>query len=244
MYLLFRLKKMLKYLVILCCINICFSQESTLIGKAYYSKKHMVPESAISQMSKPQQPFFQTANSATFILEFSKYNSRFEILEKMDSDANRRLNSATILGGGKGVYFLDLKKDILLRQVDFMGELFLIKSIISDQDWKLIKETKQIGDYICYKAELLKNIKTSDGKNKTVTIEAWYSPELSFSFGPIGYSGLPGLILEISNDKAVYKIDKLELKSGAEHTIIKPKNGKLVSESTYNLLIEKAFKNR
>lgn len=58
--------------------------------------------------------------------------------------------------------------------------------------WKLIDETKIINTISCKKAEV-----TFKGRNWI----AWYSPEIPLPYGPYKFSGLPGLIIKITDDK-------------------------------------------
>ncbi|MGF1534184.1 MAG: GLPGLI family protein [Bernardetiaceae bacterium] len=55
-------------------------------------------------------------------------------------------------------------------------------------DWKIHKETKKLGNFICQKA-------TTSSEGKTVT--AWFARAIPVSGGPAGYWGLPGFILEL-----------------------------------------------
>lgn len=245
MQLSFRLKKRYKLLLfVLFYINFCNSQEKEIFGKAYYTKNHSFKQDENTQKTEARKMFFEFANSATFVLEFSKNQSSFEVQKGMVIDGEAYIRAATIFGGGKGIYFSDLEIDISLRQVQSIGDLFLIQSQISDLNWKLINETKTIDDFVCYKAQLVQNIKTSDDEVKAIIVEAWYSPEIPVSFGPVGYCGLPGLILELRNEKATYTLSKLEYKTKSDVNIKKPTKGKLVSNSAYELLVEKAVKER
>jgi GLPGLI family protein len=49
-------------------------------------------------------------------------------------------------------YYYDLKQNEYIEEKDFGGDIFLIKKNINITDWKLVNETKKIGNYICYKA--------------------------------------------------------------------------------------------
>lgn len=62
-------------------------------------------------------------------------------------------------------------------------------------NWKLIKEFKSIAGYKCQKAET-----TKYGRKWT----AWFSKDIPFPFGPYKFNGLPGLILEVYDDKKDY----------------------------------------
>jgi hypothetical protein len=63
-------------------------------------------------------------------------------------------------------------------------------------DWKLFPEGKKIQGYACQKA-------TASYRGRKYT--AWYCPEIAISEGPYVFGGLPGLILEIYDDREHYK---------------------------------------
>ncbi|PWW19393.1 MULTISPECIES: GLPGLI family protein [unclassified Chryseobacterium] len=62
-------------------------------------------------------------------------------------------------------------------------------------NWKLINESKVIKSFNCKKAEL--NYK---GRNWI----AWYSTDIPLSYGPYKFTGLPGLIIKISDQNGDY----------------------------------------
>ncbi len=66
------------------------------------------------------------------------------------------------------------------------------------KNWKLIDETKIINTINCKKAEV-----TFKGRHWI----AWYSPEIPFPYGPMKFSGLPGLIVKITDDKGDYDFE-------------------------------------
>ncbi|WP_439480273.1 GLPGLI family protein [Chryseobacterium aquaticum] len=64
--------------------------------------------------------------------------------------------------------------------------------------WKLVNETKTINSLICKKAEL-----SFKGRDWI----AWYSSEIQFPYGPYKFSGLPGLIVKITDKKGDYDFE-------------------------------------
>lgn len=66
------------------------------------------------------------------------------------------------------------------------------------KDWELINETKIINTINCKKAKV-----TYKGRNWIV----WYSTEIPFPYGPYKFSGLPGLIVKITEDKGDYDFE-------------------------------------
>ncbi|THV57537.1 GLPGLI family protein [Chryseobacterium candidae] len=62
-------------------------------------------------------------------------------------------------------------------------------------NWQLFNEFKTIGKYKCQKA-----IAKKYGR----TWIAWFAKEIPFPFGPYKFSGLPGLILEVSDERKDY----------------------------------------
>jgi len=65
-------------------------------------------------------------------------------------------------------------------------------------NWKLINETKVINSITCKKAEV-----RYKGRDWT----AWYSTEIPFPYGPYKFSGLPGLIVKITDKTRDYDFE-------------------------------------
>lgn len=63
-------------------------------------------------------------------------------------------------------------------------------------NWTLTKKTKKIGSFTCYLA-------TTNFRGRSYNV--WYTKELSFSDGPWKFNGLPGLILEVIDEKMEYQ---------------------------------------
>ena len=96
--------------------------------------------------------------------------------------------------------------------------------------WEIQKETKKIGEFECFKAttEIIVNTK---GRKHLIT--AWFTTKLPISFGPLGYDGLPGLILELEVYKKIYYAKKIMLNPKEEIKIEKPTKGIKVTEKEY-----------
>ncbi len=78
-------------------------------------------------------------------------------------------------------------------------------------------------------------------KNIEMTqIEAWYTPQIPVSHGPLEYWGLPGLILEVSVGDTVMLCSKVILNPKEKTKIEAPKKGEEVSKKEYqNTIAEK-----
>jgi GLPGLI family protein len=122
---------------------------------------------------------------------------------------------------------------MLYHQKEFESEIYLIQhsEVI---DWKLSQEKKKIGIYTCYKATKKDFFIGSSGNQIPRNITAWYSPEIPYSFGPLKYNGLPGLILELSNDKVTFFAKKIYLNIKEKTSIEKPKKGIEISKKKYD----------
>jgi len=82
-------------------------------------------------------------------------------------------------------------KKIIYNQAS-LNKIFTITEVMPLQKWKMLTETKKIGNYLCKKA-------TTQFRGRTYT--AWYTESLPFIGGPWKFDGLPGMILEVaSND--------------------------------------------
>lgn len=68
-------------------------------------------------------------------------------------------------------------------------------------------------------------------------IEAWYSPQIPVSHGPLEYWGLPGLILEISVGDTTMLCSKVVINPKDETNIEAPSKGEVVSKKEYQSII-------
>lgn len=73
--------------------------------------------------------------------------------------------------------------------------------------WKITNESKQIGNFTVLKATTTRRL-----GSYLEEIEAWFAPNLPYSFGPLGYNGLPGLILEMYRDNVIFKLKEIQEK--------------------------------
>ena len=73
----------------------------------------------------------------------------------------------------------------------------------------------------------------------TKIITAWYTPEIPVSQGPGNYWGLPGLILEVSDDKTVLLCSKVVLNPKEKSEIKAPKKGEKVTQAEFAEIMSK-----
>lgn len=79
---------------------------------------------------------------------------------------------------------------------------YIYEEEIPEPHWNLSSDTLTVCGYSCQKATT-----TLFGRNYT----AWYAPEIPISNGPWKFSGLPGLILRVEDDKKHYTFECISI---------------------------------
>lgn len=218
-----------------------FSQEETSI--IVYKKKSSTLIDAknentnavvfVKKMAKEMEKLEYTLkfnNNSSVFFETSKMN-----LDKDEISMVSKLSKN--LGGGNGVYYVNRKTNKTFHEREFESDLYLVEQD-KISNWTLTQEKKKIGNYNCYKATKNDSFVGSSGNIITVKIIAWYTLEIPYSFGPIKYNGLPGLILELENDKAIFYVSKIELrKKESKEKVLQPKNGIKITQSKHDSII-------
>ena len=173
-------------------------------------------------------------------LVFDSFESYFSEIEKLDSEESNTLsnNVARLIGLGNGQIYMNIKDKKILTQKNLSSDLFLIESK-KPQKWKKTNETKQIGKYNCFKATTTVFIETVSAGTIEEEVIAWFTPEIPVSFGPAGFGGLPGLIMEIEKGKAVIYAHKVYLGTAKDKKINIPKRGIKVSEEEFREILKK-----
>ncbi|MGM5468769.1 GLPGLI family protein [Flavobacteriaceae bacterium LMO-SS05] len=216
-----------------------------------------------SEMHQHMMEMLKKQFEKTYNLSFNKEASIYKEEESLGAPTPARggMEIVMINSSGADILYKNLKEDRYSKQNDVFGKIFLIKDKLNKIDWKLESETKNIGDYTCFKATTTREQEKrriggiSINKEKdldeerekapemeTVTITAWYTPQIPVSNGPGNYHGLPGLILEVNDGSETVICSKIVLNPKDEAQISEPKKGKVVTQIEFDEIMEKKMK--
>lgn len=230
-------------------------------GQAYYFSKSKMElgtwGARLSEAQKKQiQDRLKNRLEKTYVLSFNKQESLFNEEEKLDA-----ISGATDSWGKnftQGEQYKDVKNNKLVQSQEFYGKQFLVDDSLQQFDWVLGKESKQIGQYMCFKATAV--VPTNDltwydfswnrlaaneakeGEEPEIAmtqIEAWYSPQIPVSHGPSEFWGLPGLILEVSAGNTTMLCSRIVMNPDEIIKIEAPDKGKVTTKSEYQATIAK-----
>jgi GLPGLI family protein len=160
------------------------------------------------------------AKEHQYFLKFTPQESIFYIEEGMNVDdvQDRFAYNLSKMIFGKGKFYQNNIERYTLNEKESMQQQFLVKDTLAN-NWTIVYEKKYINGYKCYKA--IKRCKC--GKD----IVAWFTPDIPLPFGPAGYGGTPGLILELTFFNHTLTIKKFN--EDASVKIVKPNKGKPIS---------------
>lgn len=240
------------------------------------STEDMMPKGEATQqipeeMMKMIQEQMKKMSEKTFTLHFDKDSSVYEEEVVLEAGADNpmaqgfRMMSNSLYGG---VYYKNVKEKTFIQEREFFGKDFLVKDSLQSFEWELGTETKQIGNYTCFKATTKVPFNATDFKNMTrkepkdekekeqlesstnfldmidipeeIIVTAWYTPEIPVSQGPSEYWGLPGLIMEVSSGKTTVLCSKIVINPKDKKEIKAPRKGTVVTQKEYqDIMMEK-----
>ncbi|NIJ43742.1 GLPGLI family protein [Wenyingzhuangia heitensis] len=252
-----------KHTIALSCIILfigssLFAQQN-FQGKAYYFSNTSMDMSRFDnpdfseEQKKRIMDRMKSMFQKKFILSFNQTESLYKKEEKLEAPTqgggggNRF--GAMMSGATDGDRYKNIQTQKMLKDAELLGKAFLISDPLEKLEWKMTGETKNIGQYTCFKATA-KRVVTNTGtpgppprgnkkeeesqiKEKEIIVTAWYTMQIPVSHGPDVYWGLPGLILEISADNTTILCSKIVLNPVESIKIKKPTKGKKVSEKEY-----------
>ena len=236
-------------------ITSLFAQEFT--GTATYKtdrKFDMQMDSTqlSSDMQKQLAAQLKKQFQREYTLNFNNEASLYSEVEKLDQPAPASAGGVNIvIAGNTDVLYRNVAKEQYVRETEIMGKEFLIKDKPEKIDWKLEKESKNIGEYTCFKATFTEEVTdqiwdsatdslVTDTKTRVTT--AWYTLDIPVKHGPSDFWGLPGLILEINDGEQTILCSKIVLNPQKEVAIEAPKKGKVVNQAEYDEIQEKKMK--
>jgi GLPGLI family protein len=169
-------------------------------------------------------------------LEFNSLESLFVIIP-VESQNPKSYKLAKSFAGSFDVYS---HKNALfkVKKVSFIGDSFFVNDSTT-YNWVIHNEKRIIDGKTCFKATTENHVLIKK-KIKTYEVIAWFCTEFPGFFGPKGYNGLPGLILELTDDKVTFVCSRVEKEKG---TIENYENEKIISKEEFDKIVQKAREN-
>ncbi|MDY0781600.1 GLPGLI family protein [Tenacibaculum sp. IB213877] len=253
-------------LVFAFCSVVTFAQKN-FQGKAVYQSKTSFDMSRFEgremseQRKKQIMERMKNMLEKTYVLTFNKTSSIYKEEEKLEAPGQGR--GFRFGGFTEGIQYKNTSDKKLLEEREMFGKKFLISEEPELPQWEMTAETKQIGNYLCYKATMMKKTDAFDWRNmrrrddnkpkdttktkevvegveipKEVLVTAWYTPQIPVSNGPGEYWGLPGLILEVNSDKTTILCTEVVLNPKEKIQIEAPTKGDKVTREEYNKIVK------
>lgn len=211
-----------------------------------------------SDMHKQMMAMLKKQFEKEYTLQFNKNESIYKEVENLDKPTGMGSGGlqVVIAGSGEGdLLYKNISDNRFANQSDLFGKIFLIKDELDQPEWKLEKETKNIGEYTCFKATFIRMVQNSGPMTMTInpdedaeepeeveveqTVTAWYTLQIPVKHGPGNYSGLPGLILEVGDGSETILCSKIILNPKDGVDIKEPTKGKEVSQEKFEAIMEK-----
>ncbi|MES2545687.1 MAG: GLPGLI family protein [Bacteroidota bacterium] len=174
----------------------------------------------------------EKATSQQFLLVFNATRSNFKMNEGMNNVSaydDKIINIAKLAFTSSSDIYYDKE-----NQIEFSKKTdgTILKNTTLNTNWEIQTESKIISSYLCYKAVLKIPFVNRKGEARVNEITAWFAPSLPYSFGPKHFYGLPGLILETTENKTTFLATKITFDSN-EVKIDFPK-GKTITKEDYD----------
>ncbi len=131
----------------------------TTIDMDNFGGREMSPEMK-KMIAERMKSMFEKEYVLTFNREESIYKEE-EVLEAPGSRGGWGMMSS-FTGGPQ---YKNVKSQQSIQEQEFFGKQFLVKDELEKLDWKMGTETKQIGQYTCFKATAIKEVDEMDWRS-------------------------------------------------------------------------------
>lgn len=147
----------------------CNLQAQDFQGQAVYQTKTTLDMSNFGggqmsdQQKKQMADRMKSMLEKTYVLNFNRSESTYKEEDKLaapGSGGNRWGGMMSSFTGGP--QYKNIKESLLLQEQEFFGKEFLVQDSLPKLAWKLESETKQIGQYTCFKATTTKPVDEMD----------------------------------------------------------------------------------
>lgn len=184
-----------------------------------------------------------------YTLTFNKDESIYEEVETLDAPAPKAAGGVSIVvSGGNDVLYRNLARNEYVRETEIMGKEFLVRDTLQKPEWVFEKESRNIGNYTCFKATNTREIKEQTLSSehdslveatKLRTTTVWYTLDVPVQHGPSEFYGLPGLVLQVEDGDLTILCSKIVLNPNEEVNIEAPSKGKKVDQAEFEEIQKK-----
>ncbi len=175
----------------------------------------------------------ESFSNITYYLDFNKKASVFREEEKLNDKKFASGGMVIKIVANEDVLYKNIAKNQYVKTSGAFDGKYKIVDKTPEYNWKVTKETKQIGNYLVIKAEGSKEIEDRKGKKKTVTVIAWFTPQIPVGTGPELFGGLPGLILEVRMDNELFLAKEVIINPKKHQKIEEPSKGVAISQTKF-----------
>jgi len=161
--------KLFKSLMV-CMLFFGGMQGQNISGQAFYESKTTLDmnEFGGGQMDEATKKMIgnrmKSMLEKTYILTFSGDESIYKEEEKLEAGPGGQGGGFRAMMGSftPGKQYKNLKTNEMIQEQEFFSKKFLIKDSIPALKWEMSKESKQIGQYIAFKATAMKKVNADD----------------------------------------------------------------------------------
>lgn len=171
-----------------------------------------------------------------FSLSISNSTSLYKEIDKISNEqSDVHVVMKTIGGFEQKAIYQDIEKNIKISELIMDNKRYLVNGSPIEYKWNILEEEEK--EILGYKV-----IKAISNVDEFYEIEAWFAPKLNSPFGPNGYFGLPGIILELkqiikSNPKSYNLFYATEIEETSETNIKRPTKGQKINQSEFEELV-------
>jgi|GEM_PF-2548485 len=217
-----------------------------LVNQCFYSQEGVVEYHTVyydmPNVEKDKDFKRKTAleiNDMKYTLRFNGRQSYFEELPRVPHDEFMG-KVASIVAYSDRPWHQDAKKNSPFRNKKIKDSIYIVTHNDRMEGWTLHNETKDIDGYTCYKAT---KHHVQYYTEIEFTIDGWYTPEIPVPYGPAGYGGLPGLILQLERSHVIFVADKVTLNpKGGIKPIKEVEPGRIITNEEKGILMRRARK--
>lgn len=200
------------------------------IARGLLNKNDVFSNQAFEQYQKNQPQFAKFKDKLTF--------NKDKTLFTTERPNDVVIFQANPLANQYNITYVDFSSGMstILRSVQ--GQDFLVKDSIRKIKWRIMGNTREIAGYTCREAHGV--------VQDSIYVVAFYTDKIWVSGGPESFSGLPGMILQVTlpREHVTWAATKVDLVSVPETAITPPQKGKPVNHKQLVETLRAAFSPR